>query len=129
MYPADAGPGDAVWCMNTRHGEPGTLVCTARHGEGQRWQARWVGDGQERSKSFARKADAQAHVAQVTADLTTGTYVDPRRSVTTFGTVAEEWFTAKRAKLKPSTVGGYRSLLDMTLLPRWGDARLADIAP
>ena len=126
-FPADAGPADPVWCMDAKHGQPGTLVCTGRHGQGQRWQARWVGDGQERSKSFARKADAQAHVAQVSADITTGSYVDTRRSATTFGTVAEEWFAAKRPKLKPSTAAGYRSLLTMTLLPRWGETRLADI--
>jgi integrase len=126
-YPADAGPGDAVWCVDGKHGTTATMVCTRRHGIGYRWQARWVGDGQERSKSFARKVDAQAHVTQVTAELHTGAYVDARRSATTFGTVAEEWFSAKRPKLKPSTAGGYRSLLDMTLLPRWRDVTLADL--
>jgi hypothetical protein len=38
-----------------------------------------VGDGRERSKSFARKSDATAYVAQVSADMTTGTYVDTTR--------------------------------------------------
>jgi integrase len=127
-FPVDASLDDAVWCMNAKHGEPGTTVCTARHDQGQRWQARWVGDGQERSKSFIRKAEAQAFVARVTTELTTGAYVDIKRSAVTFDAVAEEWFTAKRASLKPSTVGGYRSLLDMTILPRWGETRLADIS-
>jgi integrase len=114
--------------MNAKHGEPRTMVCTARHDQGQRWQARWVGDGQERSKSFARKAQAQAFVAKVTTELTTGAYVDTKRSAVTFDAVAEEWFTAKRASLMPSTVGGYRSLLDVTILPRWAETRLADIS-
>lgn len=127
LYPGDASPGDAVWCVNAKHGEPGTLVCTARHGQGLRWQVRWVGDGQERSKSFAKKVEAQAHEAKIVAELTTGAYIDTKRSAATFGTVAEEWFTGKRASLKPSTVGGYRSLLDMTILPRWAQVRLADI--
>ena len=48
--------------MNAKHGTPATLVCTARHDQGQRWQARWVGDGQERSKSFAKKTAAEAYV-------------------------------------------------------------------
>lgn len=103
------------------------MVCTRRHGIGHRWQARWVGDGQERSKSFARKADAQTYVTHVSADITHGAYVDTKASAVTFATVAEEWFTAKRGKLKPSTVAGYRSLLDVTLLSRWADVRLADI--
>lgn len=126
-YPADAGPGDAVWCVDSKHGATASMVCTRRHGVGQRWQARWVGDGQERSKSFARKADAQAHVNRVSADITHGSYVDTRRSAVAFAVVAEEWFVAKRGKLKPSTLAGYRSLLDMTLLPRWGEVKLSDI--
>ena len=44
-----------------------------------------------------------------------------------FGTVAEEWVAAKTPRLKPSTASGYRSLLDHTVLPRWRDAKLADI--
>jgi integrase len=127
-FPADAGRGDAVWCMNAKHGDPGMVVCTARHDQGQRWQARWVGDGQERSRSFVRKAEAQAYIAKVTAELATGAYVDTKSSAVCFAAVAEEWFTGKRASLKPSTVGGYRSLLDLTVLPRWGETRLADIS-
>lgn len=113
--------------MNAKHGEPGTLVCTSRHDQGMRWQARWVGDGQERSKSFARKAEADAYAKQMAAEIVTGTYVDTSKSSTTFRTVAEEWFSAKCSGLKPSTAAGYRSLLDRTVLPRWGDVRLADI--
>ena len=64
LYPTDATAGQSVWCLNAKHGTPATLVCTGRHDQGQRWQARWVGDGQERSKSFAKKADAEAHVKQ-----------------------------------------------------------------
>lgn len=89
--------------------------------------ARWVGDGQERTKAFDRKGQAQAHIAQVTTHPTSGAYVDTRQSATLFGPIADEWFAAKRLKLKPSTAGGYRSLLDMTVLPRWRDVKLADI--
>lgn len=128
LYPADAAPGEPVWCVDPKHGTPGTLVCSARHGQGQRWQARWVGDGQERSKSFARKTDAEAYVKQVTADVVTGNYVDTRRSVTTFGTVAEAWIKTKEATNRaPKTIAGYRGLLDVVLLPRWEDEPLRDI--
>jgi integrase len=114
--------------VDPKHGNPITLVTTARHGQGKRWLARWVDhDGTERSKAFDRKAQAQAHITQVTTNLTTGAYVDTRKSAALFGPVAEEWFVAKRPRLKPSTVGGYRALLDMTVLPRWEDVKLADI--
>lgn len=59
--------------------------------------------------------------------LHTVAYVDSRRLAVTFGTVAEEWSDAKRPKLKPSTAGGYRSILGMTVLVRWRDVVLADI--
>ena len=74
-YPADAGPGDAVWCTDSKHGSSGTLVCTGRHGVGHRWQARWVGDGQERS-GYAFSCGCRGH------DLTGG-YVCHGAGVTT----------------------------------------------
>ncbi|MGV1005966.1 MAG: tyrosine-type recombinase/integrase [Candidatus Nanopelagicales bacterium] len=127
-----SGPTDSdrpgCWCTDAKHGAVGTLVTTTRHNTGRRWLARWVDTGgQERSKSFDRRRDADDHVKQVTADLMTGAYVDTKRSATIFGTVAEEWLAAKTPRLKPSTAGGYRSLLDHTLLPRWRGVKLADI--
>ena len=116
------------WCTDAKHGAVGTLVTTARHNNGRRWLARWVNNsGKERSKSFDRRRDADDHVRQVTADLVTGAYVDTKRSAASFGSVAEEWLAAKTPGLKQSTASGYRSLLDNTLLRRWGDAKLADI--
>lgn len=129
LYPADS-PGNisGTWCMDTRHGAPGTLVCTQRHGSGRRWLARWVGnDGQERTQSFERKADAQARANQITADIVTHSYADPRKSAVTFRTISDEWLAMQRTRLKPSTIGGYESLLNMTVLPRWGDVKLAEI--
>src|ERR1700758_3910593 len=107
-YPADK-PGAGSWCLNAKHGTPGTLVTTTRHCTGKRWQARWVDhDGIERSRSFDRKGQAQAHIAHVTGEITAGTYVDIRKSAVAFGSIAEEWFAARRRKLKPSTAAGYR---------------------
>lgn len=108
-WPADnAGAGS--WCTDSRHGDVGTQVSTLRHGQGERWMARWVGaDGRERSKSSDRKTQAQAHLNQVSADINTGKYADPRRTATTFGVVAEEWFRNRSGanKLKPKTIAGY----------------------
>ncbi|MDX1884973.1 site-specific integrase [Mycolicibacterium sp. 120270] len=43
--------------------------------------------------------------------------------------MAEEWFGNREGsqKLKPKTVAGYRSLLDVIVLPKWGDVRLRDM--
>ena len=127
-YPADH-PGAGSWCLDKRHADPATLVTTARHGHGKRWLARWVDhDGNERSRSFDRKHEGQAHIAEVTGKLATGAYADPRRSGVTFGTVAETWIKTKEAaKRAPKTVAGYRGLLDVVILPKWKDERLRDI--
>jgi integrase len=127
-YPADdSGPGS--WCMDPKHGEQGSLVTTTRHGRGQRWQVRWVDDGgNERSKSFDRKVDAQRHLTGVTTAIATGTYADPRRSGVTFGAVAKTWIKAKEAASRaPKTVAGYQSLLETLILPKWEDVPLRDI--
>ncbi|MFV1358636.1 tyrosine-type recombinase/integrase [Mycolicibacterium fortuitum] len=128
LYPTDAVPGQAVWCTDAKHGTPGTLVCTGRHGQGQRWQARWVADGAERSKSFSKKTDADRHLRGVVANVETGTYADPQRSAVTFGTVAESWLKTKQAANRaPKTIAGYRGLLDVVILPKWRDERMRDI--
>ncbi len=120
--------------MDSRHGRPGTQVTTARHGQGRRWMARWVDhDGNERTKAFERKAEAQNHIGAVTTALTTGTYADPKRASVSFGVVAEEWFTVKAQnrsalnRLKRKTLVGYRRLLDVVVLPKWRDVKLKDI--
>jgi integrase len=127
-FPADQSAGP-VWCMDTRHGTPGTQVCTLKHGQGKRWLARWVDhDGQERTKSFDKTAEAQRHVQAMTTALSTGTYSDPQRSAVAFGTIAETWLKGKEAANRaPKTVAGYRELLDNVILPKWGDYRLRDI--
>lgn len=127
-FPTDAGPGDPTWCTDPRHGTPGAVVCTGRHGQGHRWQARWVGEGQERSKSFAKKADAERHLRGVVTALETHTYADPQRSAVTFGTAAESWLRTKEAANRaPKTIAGYRGLLDTVILPKWKNERLRDI--
>jgi integrase len=120
--------------MDPKHATPGTQVTTARHGQGKRWMARWVDHGgNERTKAFDRKAEAQNHIGAVTTALTTGTYADPKRASVSFGVVAEQWFSVKAQnrsalnRLKRKTLVGYRRLLDLVVLPKWGEVKLKDI--
>ena len=100
---------------------------SAQHGIWKRWRARYVDEfSREHSKSFDRKTDAQAWLNTVVSQQVTGEYVDPAKSATLFGVVAEQWFATKATR-KPKTVAGYRSLLDTLVLPTWSNARLADI--
>ena len=70
-WAADQMPGP-TWCADPKHGK-GTLVCTVRHSQGKRWLARWVDhDGQERTKAFDKRADAQRYIDGTTTALNTG---------------------------------------------------------
>ena len=65
---------------------------SARHGNGLRWMGRYVDDqSRERTKSFARKIDAQRWVDEQTAALVTGTYIDPDRAAVTLASFYEQW--------------------------------------
>ena len=100
---------------------------SAVYGKVTRWRVRWVDDGgREHTRVFERRPDAQAHLDGLTAEIQQGTYVDPRKSAKTFGSVAEQWFATKGHR-KPKTVAGYRSILDTLVLPKWGEVPLKQI--
>ena len=82
--------------------------------------------GRERSRSFARKADADRFMATVQADLIRGDWTDPRLSKTTLAEWSERWLVTK-THLKPKTLAGYRSNLDAHVLPAFGDYQLRHI--
>jgi len=57
-----------------------------------RWYARWRGDdGQQRTRVFDRRGDAEQHLARVVVSLSTGAYVDPRRGKITLETFHTTW--------------------------------------
>jgi integrase len=67
-----------------------------------RWRARYRDDtGRERSRHFARKADATAWLDEVTSTLHAGTYVNPKAGKVTFQQFYDDW--APRQLWVPST--------------------------
>ncbi len=98
------------------------------YSDGQaRHQLRWVTpDGEHRTRSFRRRADALREKSRVEADLSRGQYVDPSRA--TVAEVSERWLATKRSK-KSSTLSGYRSILDNHILPKLGDRQVAKLRP
>lgn len=116
------------WTKTVRdaHGNP-QAVPSARHGKGARWLARYVDErGREHTKSFGRKVDAQQWLNKQVSDQETGTWTDPKLSRQTFGVLAERWFATKATRA-PKTIAGYRSLLDVVVLPRWGEVVLREV--
>jgi len=91
------------------------------------WRVRYRDPmGRERSRSFARKADADRFLATVQADLIRGDWTDPRLSKITIQEWAERWLRTK-SHLKPKTLAGYRSNLHAHVLPAFGRYQLRHV--
>src|SRR5215216_4665765 len=100
----------------------------SKHGQGRnRWRARWRDPaGRQRTRSFARKVDAERFLLGVEDAKLRGAYVDPAAGKVNFGEWAERWYKTT-AGLKPSTRHTYRQLLDYQILPTFGKATLAGV--
>ncbi len=100
-------------------------VRKARSGQG--WEARYRDPhGEERSRTFNTKRDAQQFVARAEADLQRGDWLDPRVGRIRFEEWAQEWL-ATAVHLKPRTRYDYERLLEREVLPVFGKKRIASI--
>ncbi|MBE7179938.1 MAG: site-specific integrase [Terriglobus roseus] len=105
----------------------GSTVASIQKRSNDTWRARYRDSaGKEYARHFARKVDAQAWLDEVTTAVRTGTYVDPLRSRTLVGTLADQWFAGKVA-LKPTTRALYESVLVNHVRPRWQDVPLTSV--
>ncbi len=91
------------------------------------WRVRYRDPlGRERSRSFARKADADRFMATVQADLIRGDWTDPRLSKIAVEEWSERWVRTK-SHLKPKTLAGYRSNLQAHVIPAFGGYQLRHV--
>ncbi|MGH3668864.1 MAG: phage integrase central domain-containing protein, partial [Acidimicrobiia bacterium] len=94
----------------------------------RRWQARYRNpDGHEKSRTFAKKADAQRWLDQTTADLLTGRYVDPRAGRITLGAFTQQWLRSQT--YDASTRETMESRVRTHMLPTIGDIELRHLKP
>lgn len=92
-----------------------------------RYKARYTtAGGQERSKTFKRKSDAERFLDRVGVAIQSGEWVDPRLGRITFGEWMVEW-QRSRVNLRPSTLARDESHTNNHILPRWGSTPLARI--
>ena len=95
---------------------------------GDVWYAYWRDHqgGQHAKAIGTRKKDAEAFIIRIQAEISTGTYREIRPI--TFTEFAEQWLRDyATVQVKPSTLGGYRSMLASSLIPFFGDVPLASI--
>ena len=86
-----------------------------------RWYARYrTPDGQQRTRTFARKVDADHFLVEIEASKQRGSFVDPRRASPTVGDWADDWLAAQ-ADLSPTTRNRYEGSSQGTY-GRAGDA-------
>ena len=96
---------------------------------GMRWRARYRGpDKRIRSKSFARKVDAQTWLDAQVATLARGEWVDPTGGKLLFSEWAET-VMAGRTHLAPTSYARDEGYLRSAILPRFGDREIATITP
>lgn len=96
---------------------------------GARYEVRLRGpDGQERSRTFRTRKDAERYEREQRAALDKGSWIDPRAATVTVDEYAERWM-AHRHDLRPRTIELYRSLLRVHILPTFGRISLGKVAP
>lgn len=101
------------------------MASIARRPNGM-WRARYRDqDGREHARHFAKKADAQRWLDEVTASMLTGQYVDPRAGRVTFQAYAEQWRQAKPHR--PSTARSVEQHLRCYAYPAFGKRSLSAI--
>lgn len=93
------------------------------------WRARyWAPDGKQRSKSFAKKTDAERWLRNELSKLDRAEWTDPRAGSISVREWSEIWLRGLTGQ-KPKTIAGYESLLRSRVLPEFGDHQLRHVAP
>lgn len=88
---------------------------------GDKWQARYrTPSGEERSKRFDRKIDAERWLDLNGADIARNQWVDPRLGKVTFKDWSRDW-TATTVSNRPSTRARDASYLKTHLAPTFDD--------
>lgn len=99
----------------------------ARAGKGRRWLARYVDDqGQENTRSFERKTDAQAWLNEITATQVTGTCVAPKAGRVTVAELHAKWL-GSQGHLKETTVATRFLAWSAYVEDRWASVAAADV--
>lgn len=117
------------WHKTVKLPDGGTeKVPTARSGKGLRWLARYVDErGQEHSKSFSRKDDAQKWLDGQTAAVVTGSHVAPRDAQMTVQQWCDTWIQGYGVN-RASTVRQARTHIKH-ITAEFGDVPLSAVRP
>lgn len=128
--PARRSPGVTIQDLwySQKNGKADLTQPTARKGRGKRYRVTVVDpQGKVSTEAYKHKRDAEDRQKELSAKMVTGAYASPQAGKALFSDVAEDWYSTKGIRIKPSTLQGYRSLLDTHVLPKWGSAEVGNI--
>lgn len=119
-------PVDDLWYLKTK-GPDGKRLPSKRHGRGKRWRVRWEDPetGAGRTQLFDRKPDADAHDANVHADISRGQYLDPAAGRVTVAEYAEQW--RKQLVQRAGTQENVERQLRLHVVPVIGSMQMAQV--
>jgi integrase len=123
---------DAASCPTGRRDAVGTIdKRERRRRDGTTyhvWRARTrLRTGEQRSKTFRRKVDAEAWLTTMQAGRLDGTSADPKRGRTLYRDWLDRWMDGRRHAARASTIARDESYARNHLRPRWADWQLATI--
>lgn len=85
------------------------------------WRARYrTPAGQQRTKTFNRKVDAERFLATIESAKAAGAFADPALARITLGAWAERWLPGQ-THLKPTTYDRYEGAIRKHIKPTWAD--------
>ena len=92
------------------------------------WRAHYrTPSGEQRNKTFDRKADAERFLATVESAKNTGSFVDPMLARITVGEWATHWLD-NQTHLKPSTHERYAGIVREHIRPQWDGVKLGNVS-
>jgi integrase len=92
------------------------------------WRAHYrTPSGEQRNKTFNRKAEAERFLASVESSKNTGSFVDSVLARITVGDWATHWLD-NQTHLKPSTHERYAGIIREHIRPKWDRVMLANVS-
>ena len=118
-----------LWWRKVKHPD-GTVTKekTARHGNGKRYLAVWKDpDGNEKSRAFKRKIDADNHGDAMETDKIRGEYQDPNAGRITFDELFAKWHAS--LTVDPSSCLRYEEVYRLHVKPVIGWRSVKSLRP
>ncbi|AKN76028.1 Phage integrase [Corynebacterium ulcerans FRC58] len=101
-------------------------VRSARWGKGKRWQAVWVENGNEITKTFHTHDEAELYAARAEVGQADGTWITKDKADVTLSDLWEPWLASK-GNISDKSRRDYLSYWSVHIRPQWGQTPCAHI--